>query len=119
MPLFAILLLVQIYCAYHVISTNREKYWIFIIIIAPGLGCLIYFLTQILPDLGQTRTARSLKQEAVRKLDPSRELREARRAFDMVESVENRLRLADALMALGKWGEAEPHLKQTPMTPTC
>lgn len=110
MPILILSVLVQIFCAYHVVSTGRDKYWLFIIIIAPGIGSAIYIITQVLPDAGQSRTANNLKKGAVKVLDPQRELREAHHAFDMVESTDNRLRLADALIALEKWDEAEPHL---------
>ncbi|NVJ97042.1 MAG: tetratricopeptide repeat protein [Alphaproteobacteria bacterium] len=115
MPLFILSLLVQLYCAYHVVSTGRDKYWLFIIIIAPGIGSAVYIITQVLPDAGNSRTAGNLKKGAVKILDPQRELREAHQAFDMVESTENRLRLADALMTLEKWEEAEPHVQSALM----
>ena len=112
MPILVVMLLVQVYCAYHVISTNRDKYWLFLIFIAPGIGCLIYFLTQILPDANNSRTAKTIKASAVKTLDPEREYREAVRAFDMLESLENRFRLADALISLGRYGEAKQHLAE-------
>ncbi|SDD85213.1 hypothetical protein SAMN04488071_1480 [Kordiimonas lacus] len=109
-PIIVLTVLAQLICAYHVVKTGRDKYWIWLIIIAPGIGCAIYLITQVLPDAGNTRTAGTLKKGAVKILDPQRELREAHHAFDMVESTENRLRLADALMAMEKWDEAAPHV---------
>lgn len=111
MPIFIVLILIQIFCAHHVVTTGRDKYWIFLILMAPGIGCAIYFFTQVLPDMGQGHAARQIKHSAAKVLDPNREFRQAMQAFDMVESTENRLRLADALIDLGKWQEAEPHLK--------
>lgn len=111
MPIIVLTVLAQLICAYHVVKTGRDKYWIWLIIIAPGIGCGIYVFTQVLPDAGNTRTASNLKKGAVKILDPQRELREAHRAFDMVESTENRLRLADALMAMEQWDEADPHVE--------
>lgn len=112
MPIFILTVVAQLVCAYHCVSTGRDKSWLWLIILAPGIGCLIYLVTQLLPDAGNSRTARSAKDAAIKSLDPNREYREAQRAFDMVESVENRLKLADALIALGKFSEAEPHLTQ-------
>lgn len=112
MPIIILTVAVQIYCAYHCVTTGRDKSWLWLIIGAPGIGCLIYGVTQILPDAGRTRTARNAKEAALKTLDPNREYREALKAFDMVESVENRLRLADSLLALGNYEEAEPHLSQ-------
>ncbi|TNE60974.1 MAG: hypothetical protein EP335_18245 [Alphaproteobacteria bacterium] len=103
-------LIVQIGCAVHVVRTGRELYWIFLILIAPGIGSAVYIITQVLPGMGSGRTARRVGAGTVKLLDPTREYRAALQAFDMVESVENRLRLADALIALGRWHEAEPHV---------
>ena len=113
MPILVLTVLAQLFCAWHVVNSGRDKYWIWLIIIAPGLGCLIYFVTQILPDTSDSRAGRNVKQAAMKVIDPNRELREALHAFDMVESVHNRLRLADAYIALEKFDEAEPHLVQS------
>jgi hypothetical protein len=113
MPIFILMIAAQLFCAYHVVSTGRDKYWIWLIIMAPGIGCLIYLVTQIIPDAGNSRGAHNLKKGAIKILDPNKELREAQHAFDLVESVENRLRLADALYGMGQHQEAEPHLKHS------
>ena len=111
MPILVLTVLVQILCIYHVVSSGRDKYWIGLILMAPGIGSLIYVLTQVLPDAGKSRTAASLKENAIKAMDPNRELREALQDFDLLESVDNRIRLADALYELEKYEEAEPHLK--------
>lgn len=111
MPIIILTIAAQLFCAYHVVSSGRDKYWIGLIIMVPGLGCLIYLVTQIIPDASNSTAGRNVKQGAVNALDPNRALREAIQAFDMVESVDNRLRLADALYDLGQFREAEPHLK--------
>ena len=113
MPIIVLTIAAQIFCAYHVVSTGRDKYWIGLIIMVPGLGCLIYFFTQVLPDAGKSRTAGTAKNTVIKAIDPMREYREAMQAFDLVESTENRLRLADALYDLEKYDEAEPHLVQS------
>jgi len=112
-PIIILTILAQIFCAYHVVSTGRDKYWIGLIIMVPGLGCLIYFVTQILPDAGKSRTAGTAKNTVLKSIDPMREYREAMQAYGLVESTENRLRLADALYELEKYNEAEPYLVQS------
>ncbi len=113
MPIIILTIVAQVFCAYHVISTGRDKYWIGLIIMVPGLGCLIYLVTQILPDIGKNRTAGTGKNTLLKAIDPMHEYREAMHAFDLVESTENRLRLADALYELEKYNEAEPYLVQS------
>lgn len=110
MPLIILTLAVQIICIIHVVRTGREKYWIGLILMVPGIGSAVYFITQILPDLGQSRTAGKAKEEAIKILDPNREFREAKNALEQVDSVQNRLRLIDAAIALEKFDVAEHQL---------
>ncbi len=111
MPIvFILTLAAQIFCAVHVVRTGREKYWIGLIIMVPGIGCAVYFLTQILPDLGQSRTATKALDGAVKILDPNKEFRAAKNELEKVESVQNRIRLIDAAIALEKFDVAEHQL---------
>lgn len=113
MPIIVLSVAVQIFCAWHIVSSGRDKTWLWLVIMVPGIGCAVYIITQVLPDAGNSHTGRKAKKAALKTLDPHREYREAMQAFDMVESVENRLRLADALYELGQYDEAEPHLTQS------
>jgi hypothetical protein len=51
---------------------------------------------------------RLAKARAVAALDPEREVRAARDALDLADTAANSLRLADALAALGRHGDAVP-----------
>ena len=51
---------------------------------------------------------RVARQKLVEKLDPERELRAAQQALDIADTMANRLRVADALTALGRHSEALP-----------
>ena len=58
MPLLALLLIAcQIICGLHVVRSGQERYWLYLIIALPGLGCLIYFLGIMAPDLLRSRLA--------------------------------------------------------------
>lgn len=113
MPIIVLTVVAQLFCAWHIVTSGRDKTWLWLVIMVPGIGCAIYVITQVIPDAGNSHTGRKAKKAALKTLDPHREYREAVQAFDMVESVENRLRLADALYDLGKYDEAEPHLTQS------
>ena len=113
MPIIVMSVAAQIFCAWHVVTSGRDKTWLWLVIMVPGIGCAVYLLTQVLPDAGNSHSGRKAKKAALKALNPHREYREAMQAFDMVESVENRLRLADALYELGKYDEAELHLTQS------
>ena len=44
-------ILLQIICVVHFIRRRPDTYWLWIIIIGSGLGALVYFFAEILPDL--------------------------------------------------------------------
>ena len=69
---------------------------------------LAYFIVEILPTLQGNRHVRVARQKVVEKLDPERELRAAQQALDIADTMANRLRVADALTALGRHSEALP-----------
>lgn len=90
----ALLLIVQVAFAIHAVRTGRNQ-WIYMIIFVPGIGCLVYFFTQVLPELSQNRTARRAGNSLVRAVDPQRELRRRKDELELADTVENRVRLAD------------------------
>jgi len=91
----------------HVVRTNQQLYWIFIILIAPGLGALIYFVAIVLPDLLGGTTARRAAAAARTTLDPGRDYRRAKTAHDDSPTVANSMKLAVAAASLGRYDEAE------------
>lgn len=99
MPLLAVLLVaVQISFAIHAVRTGRETFWIYIIVFIPAIGCAVYFATQVLPELGQSRTVRTAGKRLVKAVDPQRELRRRKDQLEISDTVENRLKLADECM---------------------
>jgi hypothetical protein len=96
MPLLGMLLLiVQIAFAVHVVRSGRDRFWLYIIIFVPGIGCAVYFLTQVLPDVGSSHTVRRAGTSLLNAIDPQRELRRRKDKLAISDSVENRIRLAD------------------------
>lgn len=107
MPIVAaLLLIVQISFAYHAIKNGKEYFWIYIIIFVPLLGCILYFLTQVLPEAGQSSAARKAKRGLVKAIDPKRELRKRKELLELSNSLANRLQLADECMEVGFYDDA-------------
>ncbi len=98
--LFAILF------AIHAVRHGHDRYWLFVLFMFPVLGSLVYAGAIWLPGLRHDRHAQRIVHGIRTRLDPGRELREAREAFEHSATVENRLRLADALAAAGRHAEA-------------
>jgi len=98
--------LVAIYFAVHAVRSGQQTYWLFILFSFPLLGSIVYFLAIYLPDSRLERGARKVVARAAKALDPTRELREARAAFEYTPTAQNQMRLALALLEAGQADEA-------------
>lgn len=104
-------ILIAIYFGVHAIRTNQGMYWLFILFMFPLLGSIVYAAAIWLPEMRNSHTARRAGSTMRRVLDPGRELREARAAYDDTATVANRMRLGQALLADGRAEEALPLLR--------
>jgi len=103
--LAALSFIIQIICAVHAYRHGNER-WIYFIILVPGIGCTVYFITEILPGLRHSREARIIKKGIVRTLDPQREVRMLKENLEISDTLENRLALADACLEAGHFDES-------------
>lgn len=101
--------LIAIYFAAHVVRSGQERFWLMVLFAFPLLGSLAYALTVWLPQARHAPEVRAAARGVRRILDPERELRLARDAFEASPTTEQRLRLADALLARGEATEAARH----------
>ena len=96
MPILtALVLMIQIAFAIHVVRSGREVFWIYIIVFVPLIGCAVYFFTQVLPELGNSRTVRRAGNSFANVVAPHRGLKQCREELAMSNTLDNRLRLAD------------------------
>jgi hypothetical protein len=107
LPLIIPSLLIAIALCVHAVRTGRPSYWLWIILVFQPLGGLVYFLTQVMPELVGGSTVRRIGRAARETLDPHREYREAKAAFQDMPTVHNQSRLAAAAARLGRPVEAE------------
>lgn len=114
MPLLLILsVAVQLFCAFHVVRSGNDRYWIFIILVFPGMGCLIYFLFVVLPDASSSYHGRSLTSHAMDKISPERHLRKLTEELSIAETNQNHFLLANELARLGRYHQAIPHYRES------
>ncbi len=97
---------VQLLCIVHVVRTGRSHYWIYILLFAPGLGGLAYFIAEMVPELLGTREARQAVGKARRAFDPERDYRALADRLDTADTAENRKALAEESLRLGKVEQA-------------
>jgi hypothetical protein len=100
--------IVALFFAMHAVRSGQDRYWLMILFAFPGLGSLVYALMIWLPEMRYSRHGRQLVRGVKQALDPTRELRSAQEAFELTATTDNRLRLADALLASGRASEAIP-----------
>ena len=51
-------IIAQIYFVVHAIKTDKARYWIYIIILVPWIGFLIYFAAEFLPEYQASQSAK-------------------------------------------------------------
>lgn len=114
MPVIGVLvILLQIFFAAHAIRTGKDTFWLWVIILAPGIGCALYFITQFGPDAASSSTARKAKNTLLRAVDPQREFRKRVEMLEISNTVENRTALADECVDAGMYKEAIELLKES------
>jgi hypothetical protein len=79
---------------------------LFILFMFPLLGSIVYVLVIYLPNSRLQHGARRAVSVAAKAIDPNREVRDARAAFDETPTAQNQMRLAAALLETGEAEEA-------------
>ncbi|WP_196137198.1 tetratricopeptide repeat protein [Aliikangiella sp. G2MR2-5] len=106
MPIFILGILIQVAFVIHVVKTGRSTTWIWIIVMLPLAGSIAYFLLEVLPNLSRSRTGRSATKKIVNTLNPNKSINQATDNFEVADTVDNSMRLADELMTKGMFKEA-------------
>ena len=107
LPAFGLSFILSVLLCVHVVRTQRELYWIFIILIFQPLGGLVYLIAIVLPEMFRGPTARKVGRAARDTLDPLRTYRDAKAAHELTPTVHNQMRLGAAAAELGRHDEAE------------
>ena len=107
MPLLAgILLAIDIIAIIHIVRNGYPQWWIYVVLFAPGVGALAFFLFEIVPGLGAPPAGRKAVANVRRTLDPDKELRERAKAFDRAGTPKNAIDLAEELVRRGYHDDA-------------
>lgn len=109
---YAIVAMLQLLCCIHAYRSGQERYWIFVILFFPVLGCVIYFVMVMLPETGADRHGRSLFIRLLDKFNPERHLRKLTEELAIAETNQNHFALANELARLGRYHESIPHYRE-------
>jgi hypothetical protein len=97
---------IALFFAIHVVRTGQPMYWLIILFIFPLFGSVVYFFAIYLPNFRLDHRARRVMTAAAKALDPQREIRDAKAAFEDMPTAQNQIRLAEAQLELGLSEEA-------------
>ena len=107
MPIFFVLsVAAQIACIVHCIRTGRDRRWIYLLVIVPGVGVAAYLAVEVLPDAFHSRTARRASRGLKSIIDPEGDLRKYESEARFGSNVASRQRYADELSRTGRHDEA-------------
>lgn len=106
MPFLILSILVQLAMIVHVMKTGRNTTWVFILLFAPFIGGLAYFIVELLPELLASRGVRKARRSVANAVDPNRELRKAAEQHAVADTVQNAIRLANQHLEREQHAEA-------------
>ena len=106
MPIYLVVVVLQIVCVIHVIKTGRNQIWIWVLVLLSLAGIAAYLIAELLPVLLGGRSARRLAAGTAKRLDPGRGVRRRAADLDMVETADNKRLLAEEYLSLGRVDEA-------------
>lgn len=104
--LLGLMYALNIACIVHAIRTGRANYWIYILVLVPGIGSLCYLFMELLPSARGTRTGRSVETGLRRAIDPDRTLRERQLEWDRTGTPKAGLELAEEHVSRGNHAAA-------------
>jgi hypothetical protein len=112
MPILALLIIaLQIFCGVHAARNGHAYPWLFIIIIAPLIGSIIYMILIMLPEM--QRVGAQAAKGITKVIDPDRDYRARRREAELVGSADSKRALAEECIRRGDFAEAVTTLEGT------
>ncbi|MDB5099219.1 MAG: hypothetical protein JWM80_3640 [Cyanobacteria bacterium RYN_339] len=102
--------LIQILAAVHVYRTGRNWFWIWIVLLFPGLGVLIYLLVEVVPRMGPIEIVNPILA-LLDWLNPRRVHARLQDALDRSPSVANKQALARWYASQKEFAEARKLLE--------
>lgn len=96
----------QVLCAVHCVKTGRQNYWLWIILMFSLVGCLVYFIVEMLPGLRHSRTLRRTSRTVTGLFDPNRDLRQTSASYAISNNVETTCAYAEQLIHKGQVEDA-------------
>jgi hypothetical protein len=99
---YYIVLILQGICVFHSIRKGNQAKWIWIIIMVPLIGCVIYICTEII----KRRHVNSIQSGVVSIVNPGGRIKDLEKKFNFSDTFATRTALADAYLESGMYDKA-------------
>ncbi|MCF7750880.1 tetratricopeptide repeat protein [Bacillus subtilis subsp. subtilis] len=106
-PILLLSVVLQVCCCVHVVRSGRPLYWVLLLLMFSYLAVLVYVIVAVVPDLRARRSGDRVLRKVRAHLDPGRDARAASEQLEVVDTPENRRRLATECLRIGDFAGAE------------
>src|SRR5262245_16452265 len=107
MPFAAVLTTaLTLFAVVHLFMTRRPMFWLFVILMLPGIGAVAYVIVEVLGAFGQNPAGRKALSRARKAIDPNRGVREGSLNYERSQNVDSASKLAAELTKAGRHDEA-------------
>jgi hypothetical protein len=106
MLFFILSFIVQVALIVHIIKTGRNTIWVFIVLFGHLIGVVAYVIVELLPEWTNSRSGASMRRRLARLANPDRDLRNASRNFEVADTAQNAMALAEECLVKERYAEA-------------
>lgn len=103
---YGIILAIQVAFIIHAFKTGRPIYWVLLLFFLPGISCVFYFILEILPEMRRSAKVQQIGADLARVANPGAEVKRAKQALEIADTLQNRQALAQAYASSGSYAEA-------------
>ena len=107
MPIFIIVMLLQVLLIVHAMKTGRDTFWVWVLLMAPMIGAIAYLLVELLPEWNKSATARKAGKKISDITDPNKDFRSAQENLKRNQTVQNLISMAKECADKGLYKDAE------------
>jgi hypothetical protein len=99
---YYLIIALQGFCIYHLITRKNNYYWVLLILFIPVIGSIIYIFTQVY----NKRDAEVIQNEITTIINPTKKVKDLEKKVNFADTYQNRVDLADAYFEINDFNTA-------------